>query len=819
MSAVSSRGDAVPASTSEFVGREAELAQLDLLLSGPARLISLVGPGGVGKSALAAHALRQSSNGRPTHWVRLTGLSSDTDSLIEHVTAALEAAVDAPDNARQRLSRGLGTGGPTHSTILVLDGCESVLAATHRLINELSYLAPGITIVTTSREPIGGLDEYILWIHGLNPTDSLALFWRRTSFVGRHLDHDNDSRVVSREICRRLDHNPLFIRIAVARLSHQPAATILRDLSGDAADQRLTWTHPGRAPTDARHSSVLAVLEDSLSTCTEDQRILLERLTAFAPGRDAQHPGGGSGIELAAIIAVCADRELPGPAVEDCLDRLVDKCLLIVDPDATTTRYQMPETVRVFAARRLSRQPTEHARLAERHCHYYFQWARDVPGVHLGPEQVSWRQWSSQTWGNLRLAVDTACTQPNGYETSLEILTDTFSTWIPAAHDDPVASLLRQTMAAAPAPLTAGRADSLALISRIALWQGDYVHARTTLCASAAQFVPAHSWPPPAGVDIGLPAALEFTWGLELLLTHRDSASIEVLHRAARAYARSGKHRETTACQRFLALAHALLLEPDVSERYTRTCLHAEASRDQPDLVWMEMAHSIALARNGVMAEALARTNALLTFTPSGQDPWTARWCAVARIISLRHSLLTYPYHQHHSDREMAAIEVARLTGAMRAHSIPWILPIDELPVIAVELGKATEAAAAVLGQAQSADARAEGERLLREFVTEHVTHPAPFMRQMLDSDATSPQPEPPVPHLTPAEREVALLVAAGWTNRAIAIERQCSIRTIDAQVAAIRRKLSVSSRQDVAARLPSDLADQLTRIPYPPHH
>ncbi|WP_280184375.1 MULTISPECIES: ATP-binding protein [Nocardia] len=342
MSLVQARGDVLPASTSEFIGRETELDRLGALLDGDARLITLVGPGGIGKTRLAAEALRRGAPARrrPVYWARLAALEADSTATAQDVMQSAVRTDPSSPPTRAALVRTFTSGDRSvERAILVLDNCEHLLGAVAAMIAELLEAAPGLTILATSREPIGWVDEYILAVPPLSPRQSLELFRQRAELIGRAIPDEREQTAVAARICRRVDHNPLFIRLAAARLRHQPPVMVLRELSGDADDKRLHWTHGARAGAEQRHRGVYDVVAWSFALCSPSEQLLLERLSVFAAGYETDDESLRGAIELDAAIAVCADDILPAREIEHLLERLTEQSLLSSHLTATTVSW------------------------------------------------------------------------------------------------------------------------------------------------------------------------------------------------------------------------------------------------------------------------------------------------------------------------------------------------------------------------------------------------------------------------------------------------------------------------------------------------
>jgi predicted ATPase len=205
----SSNTGALPAATSDFVGRERELEKIATLLLDSARLITLIGVGGIGKTRLATEAVHRYQKARrvPVYWVRLARLSKGSDATaIEDEVA--QAIVDADFSGRSAWAALVDTltrsdaVGRTLQTVLVMDNCEHVLDGTGRLIAELLEEVPGLTVLATSRETIGWVDEQLLPVGSLPQEQALTLFRKRAELTGHAVAEDQ--LALADSICRHL---------------------------------------------------------------------------------------------------------------------------------------------------------------------------------------------------------------------------------------------------------------------------------------------------------------------------------------------------------------------------------------------------------------------------------------------------------------------------------------------------------------------------------------------------------------------------------------------------------------------------------------
>ena len=179
------------------------------------------------------------------------------------------------------------------------------------VIADLLGTVPGLTILATSREPVGWVDEQLVAVPPLSAPQSLKLFRQRAELTGRPITEPSQV-AVAEQICRHMDGHPLFIRLAAARMFYEPLPMILAHLSGESDDRRMRWRHGPRAGSDDRHRAIGDVISWSYELCGDKERLLFDRLSVFAPGyevntEDAEGGGSMQAPELEAIEVVCAD--------------------------------------------------------------------------------------------------------------------------------------------------------------------------------------------------------------------------------------------------------------------------------------------------------------------------------------------------------------------------------------------------------------------------------------------------------------------------------------------------------------------------------
>ncbi|OKJ10234.1 ATP-binding protein [Kitasatospora sp. CB01950] len=360
-------GNLRPGRTS-FVGREGELATVAHAVAA-GRLTTLTGPGGSGKTRLSVEAGRREQDA--ARWpggvwqVELAPLD-DPAAVPDAVAIALGlretvlhtggAVVEAIEGGRKdpvsRLVDHLGR----RRLLLLLDNCEHVVQAAADLADRLLADCPGVTVLATSREPLGVPDETVLPVEPLPAPSALRLLAERGAAARPGFRTDEDPAACA-ELCRRLDGLPLAIELAAARLR----GLTPRQLA-DRLDSRFALLTAGSRTLLPRQQTLRAVVDWSWDLLGPREHAVLRRLSVFA---------GGCTLESAE--AVVADRRVPRAEVADLLLSLVDKSLLVAGL-GDQPRYWMLETIHEYAAERLAE--AAEPEVAHRHTRHYREVAR-----------------------------------------------------------------------------------------------------------------------------------------------------------------------------------------------------------------------------------------------------------------------------------------------------------------------------------------------------------------------------------------------------------------------------------------------------------
>jgi predicted ATPase/DNA-binding SARP family transcriptional activator len=374
-----------------FVGRDDELRQLDRALE-TSRLVTLIGPGGVGKTRLATHAafaLRASH--RDGAWlIELAGVG-EPHGVAQAVAAGLRVTQrDRPGAGVASTEELIEQHLVGRSLVIVLDNCEHVIDAAAMLAERLISVAPGVLILATSREPLGVPGEVLVPLSGLGTEPAAALFADRAAAVRPDFTLDGQTSPVVAEMCRRLDGLPLAIELAAARLRALP----LHDLAARLDDRFHMLSHgPRTAPL--RHQTLRAVVEWSYQLLFTDEQRLFRRLAVFA---------GPFTIDDAQ--AVCSDDDIDSAYLIDLLLRLVDKSLVEPIPAGKAEgRYTLLQTLRQYA-QELLHDHAEASEVAARHGTYYRTMAASALHGLRGPTGPATREMLTAELANLRVAFD-----------------------------------------------------------------------------------------------------------------------------------------------------------------------------------------------------------------------------------------------------------------------------------------------------------------------------------------------------------------------------------------------------------------------------
>lgn len=396
-----SRSTNLPTPLTSFIGRDKELTQITGLLD-TSRLVTLTGPGGVGKTRLAIQAAnklgRKFRDG--VFWVGLVGLADENLIPLE-----IAQSLNLRELAQEPLLESLKTHLKSRQVLIVLDNCEHLIRGCAMYAEQLLAACPELKILATSIESLGLFVETAwqvpslplpesqrsLSLQELQEFASIELFTERARTVNsRFALTDQNSKSVA-QICRCLDGIPLAIELAAARIKVLSVDEIAARL-----DDRFSLLTAGSRTAIPRHQTLRATINWSYDLLTEAERILFCRLAVFA-----------GGFTLEAAEAVCNDEALKRNEVLDVLGRLADKSLVIVEQESPGegTRYRLLETIRQYALERLiERGETPAIRM--RHLEYYLVLAEESEPYIYGSETAAWFRRLDKEIDNIRAAIE-----------------------------------------------------------------------------------------------------------------------------------------------------------------------------------------------------------------------------------------------------------------------------------------------------------------------------------------------------------------------------------------------------------------------------
>jgi predicted ATPase/transcriptional regulator with XRE-family HTH domain len=398
----------LPRQLTSFVGRAVEREEIEQVL-GAHRLVTLVGPGGIGKTRLALQVAAEVTP-QYAHGVWFVDLAPLADQ--DAVVAAVASAVGVQADGRRPLLDTLVSVLRTKRLLLVMDNCEHVVGACAKVADVLLKACSEVRILATGREPLGVVGEALWRVPPLHPpesrgegdsgaaimmqalaqNESVRLFLDRAMAVQPHFTLTPQNAAAVAQVCRLLDGLPLAIELAAARVRVLTPAQLLERL-----DDCFRFLRSSSRMVPPRQQTLQATLEWSYDLLTASERTLLNRLSVFA---------GGWTIEAAE--AVCSGDGIAETEVLDLLTALVDKSLVVADAgvvDGTeVTRYRLLETVRQYGRQRL--EATEGgSRVRDRLAAYFVDLAEKAePGLLFG-EQVRWLDRLDAEHENVRAAL------------------------------------------------------------------------------------------------------------------------------------------------------------------------------------------------------------------------------------------------------------------------------------------------------------------------------------------------------------------------------------------------------------------------------
>ncbi|BBZ71635.1 transcriptional regulator [Mycobacterium paraseoulense] len=398
----------LPTQLTSFVGRQAPMAELRQIVTGN-RLVTLTGAGGAGKTRLAVEVASQ-LNTEISDGVRYVDLAPITNPAGAPVTVA--RTLGLPDQPGRSTMDVLVRFFAEKKMLLLLDNCEHLLEACGTVAVELLAACPDLTILATSREPLGVPGEVSWRVPSLSLVDeAIELFTDRARHARPEFVVGEDNTALVAEICERLDGMPLAIELAAARVRALSLPQIL-----DSLHDRFRLLTGGARTAVRRQQTLRASVDWSHALLTEPEQVLFRRLAVFA-----------GGFDLDAAQAVGASSEVESYQLLDQLSLLVDKSLVVADDTADGMRYRLLETVRQYAQEKLG-ESGEGDNVRTRHRDYYTATIAELDS--RGPAHVEpLVRWATVEIDNLRAAYVWS-RENSDPETALRLVSSLQQFWI-----------------------------------------------------------------------------------------------------------------------------------------------------------------------------------------------------------------------------------------------------------------------------------------------------------------------------------------------------------------------------------------------------
>ena len=441
----------LPPPLTSFVGRQRELLDVRRALA-EARLVTLTGPGGVGKTRLAVELAGQlaEASARPYAagiWrVELAPLADGV--LVPRAVASVLAVQEVPG---QPLLQSVLGWLHAREVLIVLDNCEHLVAASGALASALLEACPGVTILATSREALNVAGEVVWPVGPLEAnSDGLQMFVDRAVVAAPDFGLTSDSRSAVLRVCQRLDGLPLAIELAAARVNALSVQEIEQRL-----DQRFALLSAGRRSSPPRHQTLRALVDWSYELLTAEEQRLFQQLSVFS-----------GGWTLEAAEAVCE----PAPDVLALLLSLVSKSLVQVESQAGRSRYRLLETLRQYAADKVREARTESA-AQTRHLRWCERLARAGDRGISGPHRSEWLRRLEAEVDNFRAALRWSLLETAELETGLRLGASLVRFWFLVGTASEGSEWLEALLAKA--PRSTGRVEALSASGFLLVRRGD----------------------------------------------------------------------------------------------------------------------------------------------------------------------------------------------------------------------------------------------------------------------------------------------------------------------------------------------------------
>lgn len=741
------RGHSVslPSPVSSFIGREDELGDIVAMLRSH-RLVTLTGPGGIGKTRLAfAVAGELSDIFSGGLWV----VELATVAVPDQVTRAVATAVDIGERPGQPLAETMTDLLASRTGLLVLDNCEHLVDAAAALAETLLRSCPDLSILATSREPLGITGEVAWSVPPLR--QAVRLFTDRAQAVRPSFVLDEQTRPAVTRIAEQLDGVPLALELAAARVR----VLTVDEIAGRLGDALRLLV--GDRSTVARHHTLAATVDWSHALLSPAEQVLFRRLSIFR-----------GGFTLPAAEAVCAGPGLAAAEILDLLTHLVDKSLVIVDQTAYSTRYRLLEVVRQYAVERLAKDAADEG-LPERHAAYFLHLAEEAELGSVGPDEPLWFNRLATEHDNLRAALRWLIVRPAEGPEAARLAAALWRFWFARGFAIEGVGWLRAATARVGPDGQGAKAKALNGLVILAVFQEDYELALALGEESLAIF-----------------RDLDDADGIATALTALSTAAV------------AGQRQDFPVLR---LMADARSLEPRLrNRRVLGHLLYIEGilalGGVDPRLAIAHWQEALALHRDeGDPIGAAFILSSLGLLTTQLGDPAAADWLVEGLRLGRE---LDYKLVIHHCliGLGVLATDAGRLTRAARVWGAADMLTeaygthLTRAGQALLDHDRRLTAARERLDEPTWSAAWAEGRRMTTDQAIAYA----------LDAESSGPEPTESQPGgLTTREVDVLRLVARGLTSADVGRRLFLSARTVDWHLSSVYAKLGVRSRTEAA--------------------
>jgi non-specific serine/threonine protein kinase len=744
----------LPAELNSFVGRERQLAELRRLMR-RSRLITLTGPGGAGKTRLAMRLAAQVMDKQPDG-VWLVDLAALTDAGLLDQTIAVACGI--VEKKRRAVLDVVVEGLAPLRSLLVLDGCEHMVEPCAAVVSRLLRSCKELTIVVTSREPLGVEGELIWRTPSLSvpkledaghpelllESEAVRLFVERARLSRPSFELDGSESEALAHICARLEGIPLAIELAagLARVMS------LEEIRERLRDRFLLLTGGSRSALP-RHQTLRQAVDWSYGLLGPEESALFARLGVFA-----------GGFDLAAAESVVGDIPMGAGGVLPVLSRLVDKSLVVAEPGGSgRMRYRMLDTIREYALEKL--QEEDEAQTRRLHARYFLGWCSKATRELNQGDQLQWLGRLDEERANIRLALSWSLVEQQDDALSLAAAVSPY--WHMRRQFAEGVSWLDQALNL-PTAIEESRAVALWSRARISWRYGNNAGA----WSDASECIE---------ISRRLGLGLQLTGALTILGLLRSSNSdwdgAQRYHSEALEVARGiDNHQRVGASLDNLALGLSAQKDHQAALVMLEQALE-EARRAGDQFLVATVLDSLGRVNVRLGAYAAARRRYLEALAISGafKDAVNIAVCLEGlALIALADGATT------------RALVLAGAASALRTS-----IDDEPTPDWRLEVTAGLDEARSRLGR-QAAEASWQRGAAFSMTQALNFATDAPVLAVRIDSTL-----------LTGREMQVAALIAQGLTNGEIAKRLRIADRTADAHVEHIRNKLGLRSRSQIA--------------------